>query len=74
MAFCPTGYEVSHYTYPDYGFISSCTAIGSHPPYDEDEIADPTCDILYKDPHGIVVLENYGRPVFSHETICGFME
>jgi hypothetical protein len=33
LAFCPTGYEVSHYTHPDYGFISSCTAIGSHPPY-----------------------------------------
>src|SRR5829696_4378306 len=74
MAFCPTGYEVSYYTHPDYGFISSCTAIGSHPPYDEDEIADPTCDILYKDPDEIVVLENYESPVFRHDTICAFYE
>jgi len=74
MAFCPTGHSVAFYTHPEHGFISSCTAIGSHPPFDESEIADPTCDILFKAPNETVVLENYERPVFAHETICAFYE
>jgi hypothetical protein len=74
-AFCPPGSERASYTDPQYGFHDRCVLIGSgSPPFEDSETVDPTCDTLYKAPNEVVVLENYDRPVFRHETICAFYE
>ena len=74
-AFCPPGSENAFYNHPGYGYISLCVLTGSgSPPFEDSEITDPTCENLFIAPNEVVMLENYERPVFAHETICAFYE
>lgn len=74
QAFCPDGSSLGSYTHPELGFISSCLLLGSSSPFEDNDIADPTCDTLFVAENEVVELQNYERPNFRHETICAFYE